>query len=150
MAKEKPTPIARKNTSVRRKKLLQKLVENGGKSVSKAMIEVGYSPATAHSPQKVTKSKAWNDLVEHYLPDTLLTSKLGELLRKKDVITTKYLSTSKKGKVTYKVKHIYQPHSDVKGALDMAFKIKGKYAPQEIKFTNKLTKETLDRLRIEH
>lgn len=39
------------------------LVENGGKTpVSKAMVEAGYSPATAKTPQKLTQSEAFKKL----------------------------------------------------------------------------------------
>lgn len=123
----------------RREKLLAKLVENGSKAVvSKAMIEVGYSPNTAKAPSKVTKSKAWEALLEQYVPDSLLTDKLNQLLNKKTIIV------SSKGKIEE------QPHSDVKGALDMAFKIKGKYASDKNeKESNKLTREYLDRLMVD-
>jgi len=58
--------------TMRQKKAAKKLVENGGKSVSGAMIEAGYSPATAKNPEKLTKSKVWEELMEEYLPDELL------------------------------------------------------------------------------
>ena len=43
--------------TIRQKKALAKIVENGG-NVSKAMVEAGYSPMTAKTPQKLTESKA--------------------------------------------------------------------------------------------
>ena len=56
----------------KQKAVAKDLVVNGGKSVSKAMIEAGYSPATANTPQKLTESKGWEELMEEYLPDELL------------------------------------------------------------------------------
>jgi hypothetical protein len=47
------------------------LVGNGG-NVTAAMIEAGYSPNTANTPGKLTKSKAWTELVEEILPDDKL------------------------------------------------------------------------------
>lgn len=54
--------------TVKQKLAAKKVVENGG-NVSRAMIEAGYSPATAKSPQKLTESKGWEELMEKYLPD---------------------------------------------------------------------------------
>lgn len=39
------------------------MVENGG-NVSKAMLDAGYSPATAKTPQKLTESKAFEQELE--------------------------------------------------------------------------------------
>lgn len=50
---------------------VKRLVENGG-NVSRAMIDAGYSPQTAKTPQKLTESKVFNDLLEEYLPDDKL------------------------------------------------------------------------------
>ena len=49
--------------TVRQKRALEKIVENGG-NVSRAMIDVGYSPQTAKTPQKLTESKAFIELLE--------------------------------------------------------------------------------------
>lgn len=40
----------------------KKMVENGG-IVSKAMVDAGYSPATAKTPQKLTESKGYKNIV---------------------------------------------------------------------------------------
>lgn len=50
---------------------------NGG-HVSKAMRAAGYSEATIHTPQKLTESKTWLELVDEYLPDDLLNQKIQE------------------------------------------------------------------------
>ena len=60
--------------TTRQKLVAKKLVENGG-SVSKAMVEAGYSPATAKTPQKLTESKGWLELMADKLPDDLLLKK---------------------------------------------------------------------------
>lgn len=47
----------------KQKKALEILVESGGKKpVSKAMVEAGYSEATAKTPQKLTESEAYKAL----------------------------------------------------------------------------------------
>lgn len=57
--------------TIRQRRALAKIVENGG-NVSKAMREVGYTAVSASTPSKLTNSKGWNELIEQYLPDTLL------------------------------------------------------------------------------
>lgn len=57
-----------------------KIVENGG-NIGKAMIEAGYSPMTAKTPSKLTRSKGWQELLEHSFPDELLANTQSELLK---------------------------------------------------------------------
>lgn len=54
--------------TIKQKLATEKVVENGG-NVSKAMIDAGYSLKTAHTPQKLTESKGWKELMDKYLPD---------------------------------------------------------------------------------
>ena len=62
---------------------LEKMVENGG-NVSQAMLEVGYSPNTAKTPQKLTASKGFKELCEDSgLTDTLLIESLIEDIKTK-------------------------------------------------------------------
>ena len=65
------------------------MVENGGSKeigISKIMTEVGYSPNTVKTPQKLTESKGWNELCETYLPDDELVKihKFGLYAYKRD------------------------------------------------------------------
>lgn len=53
------------------KEAFKKSLENRG-SVSKAMLEVGYAPATAKNPKNLTQTKAWKELLDEYFPDDLL------------------------------------------------------------------------------
>lgn len=61
-----------KSPSIRQKLVAQKVVENRG-NVSKAMKEAGYSDAYASNPQQFKASKTWEELLDEYLPDELLT-----------------------------------------------------------------------------
>lgn len=54
-------------------------MENHG-NVSKAMIQAGYSPATAKNPKNLTMSKGWQELMEEQLPDAKLLKKHNSLL----------------------------------------------------------------------
>lgn len=73
-------PKQKRKPSVRAKKAFDKMVENGG-VVSTAMIAAGYSENTAKTPQKLTESRAWQDLMEDYLSDEAITQKHKELLQ---------------------------------------------------------------------
>jgi hypothetical protein len=99
--------------TVKQKKAIANLVENGG-NVSRAMIDAGYSPATANTPQKLTESEAFKSIAEQ-IPDDLLVkvhleglnakqfrySPEGELMQLDDFATRhKYLESA------YKIKKI--------------------------------------------
>ena len=64
----------------RRKAVIRELAENGG-SMRKAMVKAGYSIEYADNPKKLTKSKTWIELLEHYLPDKKLAQVTNEGLR---------------------------------------------------------------------
>ena len=69
--------------TTKQKLALDKIVENGG-NVSKAMKEVGYTPATAKTPQKLTESKGFKALCEEKgLTDSFLVEALVEDIEEK-------------------------------------------------------------------
>ena len=70
---------SKRKLSVKAKKAFDIMVENGG-VVSTAMIEAGYSPATAKTPQKLTESKGWQELMAEYLPDVDVAKRHQELM----------------------------------------------------------------------
>lgn len=76
-----------KSPSIRQKLVAQKVVENRG-NVSKAMKEAGYSDAYASNPQQFKASKTWEELLEEYLPDELLTKVAVEGLFAKRIQTS--------------------------------------------------------------
>lgn len=51
------------------------MVENGG-NASKAMRDAGYSPNTAKTPSKLTRSRSYKDLLEDILPTEFLLEEL--------------------------------------------------------------------------
>lgn len=86
-------------------------------SITRAMRKSKlYSEATSKHPEKITKSKGWKELMEQYLPESKLASVHNRLLSKKD--------------------DVGQPHSDVKGALDMGYKLHGLYEPEKHDITS--------------
>lgn len=65
--------------TLRQRIAFDKVVENGG-NVSRAMIDIGYSPATAKTPQKLTESVGWKELVNEHMSDGELMVKHKQLL----------------------------------------------------------------------
>jgi hypothetical protein len=90
-------------------------------AISKAMRGV-YSPATAKHPEKITKSKGWQELMKKFLPDTLLAKRHTELLNKRET----YILKTEDG-----IERIdLGPETQaVSKGLDMAYLLKGYYAP---------------------
>lgn len=123
------------------------LVANTGISIYKAMVAVGYSPKTALTPSKVTKSKGFMELLEEVMPDDELTRVHKRLLKSRkidhmvfplaiDDEDIKTLVESVNG-VLRKImhgetaKHAYWWVDDQKareGALKLAYQLKGRLA----------------------
>lgn len=104
--------------TLRQELAVREIVANGG-NVSKAMVSVGYSPATAETPGKLTKSQGFSELLEKYLPEKHLLSKHRGFLDSKRVIKTYQRGDLKE--VTE------ETDPNAVRALDMAYKLKGKY-----------------------
>lgn len=113
----------------KQKKAISNVVENGG-NVSRAMKDAGYSEQTAKNPSKLTDSKAWNELMDKYLPDKSLAKIHNEGLK---ATTNKphLIDRDDKGRPVYD----YIPEEDYQTRhryLDTAYKLKGKYAADKI------------------
>lgn len=142
--------------TVKQKRAFKKVVENGG-NVSKAMKAVGYSSATAQTPQKLTQSDGWKELMNQFLPDHELAKKHKQLL---NAVSLERLSFDENttdedieeavGKMegyklirivsnTDKDGHLWSKYAYVKApdnmaqdkALDKAYKLKGSYAAEK-------------------
>jgi len=61
----------------KQKNAVENLVGNGG-NVTKAMRDAEYSENTLNTPQKLTESKGYEELMEEYLPDNMLLRALHE------------------------------------------------------------------------
>lgn len=108
--------------TIKQKLAFDKIVENRG-NVSAAMREVGYSDNSAKNPSNLTDSDGWKDLMETYLPDSLLWDKHKKLLEKQEVVL-------KNNNKTGKIEVIKTGEIDVQAVgkgLDMAYKLKRKY-----------------------
>jgi hypothetical protein len=98
------------------KKMSENIRNGGSKTTGEILRASGYSDSVSKSPQRVTESKGWQELMEEYFPSEYLLKKHRKLLNKKEIVTYQgeYTKTN-------------QPHSDVKYALDMLYKLKGAY-----------------------
>ena len=92
--------------TIKQKKAAQKVFVEG-KSISKAMKEVGYSDQTAKNPKNLTESKGWKELLEFYFPDEFLLEE-----HKKNIKQDKDKGAKNK-------------------AIDMAYKLKDKYPKEQ-------------------
>ena len=136
--------------TIKQKKAIKNVVENGG-NVSKAMRDANYSKETAKNPKKLTKSKAWEELMEEYLPDKELSKLHKKLLHSKRIehlvfpLATKDKDIIKLLKsvncVVKKIQHGEQAihvwfwaqnDKALKDGLDLAYKLKGKYFSEKI------------------
>lgn len=134
--------------TLRQRLVVQKITENHRNSVSQAMLEVGYSPHTASKPSNLTKSNGWKELTKGWFQDEDVARVQAEMLhavRRKRYLFP--LSTSDKEireiiefddsfKLIYierrkrqKVAHYLAPdHHVIGNALDLIYRIKGRYA----------------------
>ena len=117
--------------SERQKKAVRELAENGG-SKGAAMLKAGYSKISSLTPKKLTDSKGYKELMEEVIPDKFLTAKHKELL-----------STPIKTRTTRAGEFISEEISlDVQAiskGLDMAYKVKGHYAPERKEISGNLS-----------
>lgn len=120
------------------KKLSENIRKQGQKKPMQEILqESGYSESVSKSPQRVTESKGWKELMDEYFPAEKIYRIHKKLLNKKEIIAYKgeFIKTR-------------QPHSDVKYALDMIYKLKGLYKENEfsISISNAIDSMSMEEL----
>lgn len=106
--------IKKREPTLKQKLAFAKVLK--GSTISQAMKDVGYSETTASTTGKLTNADGWKQLMQKYLPDSLLAKRHHALLMKEDE---------------------YGPDSKaVPKALDMAYKLKGSYAAEKTASVN--------------
>lgn len=132
--------------TLKQKKVVKELSDNVGMPIGEAMRRSGYSKTTSETPQRLTDSKGWEELMESYLPDKDLAK-----VHKEGLKATKHQGVGgmvmglEKGKVDsvghteieiadYATRHKY---------LDSAYKLKGKYAADKVEHSGSFTLENL-------
>lgn len=142
-------------------KLNENLLSGKGGGITQAKIDAGYSKSYAGSGSMKT-TKSWQALMEEFIPDSLMAETHNALMKAKRVeymvfpkaVTSKEIKKLLKDagcpvkKLTKgdKVNHVWYWVSDNrahKDALDMAYKLKGRYAAEqhEHKFKGKSDEE---------
>ena len=92
MMKKKKTRKARTAKEVRALKVLHNLDTNGG-SLGSAMVEEGYSPATAKNTSKLTRTKSFLSVLEEAIPIELVAVKHKALLNRYLLMSKHHLIT---------------------------------------------------------
>lgn len=139
--------------ALKHKMVLDNLMKKAGKgkrlSLRQAAKDAGYSESYANSA-KMTKKKSWNELMEQYLPDSLVAETHNDLLKAKKLeymlfnhdVTDEiiYEIMAEIGCTATKIIHGVQgihcyffapDNTNRKGAAELAYKVKGKMAPEK-------------------
>lgn len=156
--------------TIKQKKAFSKIVENRG-NISKTMLEVGYDETTAKNPKNLTESNGWKELMDSNLSDKDLAEKHKQLLNSTGIghmvfpvaITdqeiTDLLATVncvpqkfQHGDTANHVWYWARDNKAIKDGLDMAYKLKGKYAPDKainlnVDFNDSFTDEEIRALK---
>lgn len=111
--------------TIQQRKAFKEVVK--GSTLTSAMVKAGYSQTTAKRTNKLTRTKGWKELIEKCLSDNFLANKHRELLNKKETI--RFYDEETK---TTKIKRTKEIDAQaVAKGLEMAYKIKGSYAPEK-------------------
>ena len=80
--------------TVKQEQAFNRYVENHG-NVSKSMLEVNYTPATARNPSNLTQSKGWQIISSNYLQKLVLErNRVIEAMTGKNLSREKYSTLS--------------------------------------------------------
>lgn len=132
--------------TVKQKLAFKKVVD--GSTLTKAMKDVGYAESTSLRTNKLTRTQGWQELVEHYIPDKLITKRHNEQLNsskltklyfdiddeddviedvcKKLGVELLFIKVNKDN--TGKTVNVKSPDFFFRDlAIDKAYKVKGKY-----------------------
>lgn len=100
-----------------------------GSTITKAMSKAGYADTTASTTGKLTNTKGWQELMDQHMPDSVLAKRHRELLNKNE--RQEALEELPDG--TRRKTYIEVPDTQaVKAALDMAYKLKGRYSDEPL------------------
>ena len=106
----------------------------------------GYSNAIQIAPTKVTKSKGWKEIMANYFPDDYMAKKHRQLFEKQETMARNNVKT---GKIEI-IKTGEIDANAVKSALDMGYKLKGKYAAEDQTVLVETLEQRLKRLKKEN
>lgn len=119
--------------TIKQKLALKKITEEH-RSVSRAMLEVGYDPDTASKPSNLTKSKGWKELMDEYLPDAKLAQVHQEGLEATKVISAKIVGMNANEQTD---DFIDVPDYQTRAKyLELGYKIKGRMNDNTVQIAN--------------
>lgn len=128
----------------KQKKVIEEIVESGGNiAMGTAMIQAGYSPATAKTPQKLTESKGWLELLEEYIPDDKLNKVLQEGLEANRVISSMNTGKQATGETADFIE--VPDHAIRHKFLETGLKLKDKFPSTKTEVTGKIENITITR-----
>ena len=110
--------------TIKQKIAFNAVLKNKG-NVSAGMREANYSVSAQHKPKCLTGSQGWKELLDEYMPEKKIAEYHDKLLEKKETLIV--YDKKRKAKLV-KTKEI-DPNS-VKAALDMYYKLSGKYSAE--------------------
>jgi hypothetical protein len=140
-------------------KAYRKVLENRGKGMSmqQAMLEAGFSPAYAKNSHQLKNTKTWKQLMKDFLPDHEVAETHSRLMRAhklehsmfpRDLEDDEIIEllgdvncVVRKIKEIMGMKHVWYWAADNKAqkdAVDMAYKLKGKYAAEKLDISRPL------------
>ena len=105
--------------TIKQKRAFKEIAVNGG-NITAAMRKAGYAPSITNNTDKLTNSLGWQELMNEYLPD----SKLAEVHQKG--LEAMRIHTSHTEPDT-----VVEDWPTRAKYLDMAYKVKGNYAPEK-------------------
>lgn len=117
--------------TARQRKAAKATVENmqleSPKPAGEVLKSVGYGTGLQNQPKRVLESEGFKEALHELIPDELLKEKHLELLNKQQVVVRNNVTTGE-------IEVIPTGEIDVQAvtkALDMAYKLKGSYAPEK-------------------
>ncbi len=142
-------------STIRQRLVASKMVENGG-NIGKAMVAAGYSPSTAKTPQKLTESRGWQELMDKYFPDEFVLKIHRDLLHASHLAQFEFPSETDDTNIRniiennagfkiiqivrstkYKTSYFLIPDNGTRiRALDSAYKLKSRYLPNKEENSN--------------
>lgn len=136
--------------TLKQKLAVKELGVNGG-NISQAMKVAGYSDSVSKRTDKLTNTEGWKELMDRYIGDDVLAKAHKQLLEHKqlayftfpksmdDTEITEHVESvgvkvivirpSDKGKLAF---YYTEDANAKKTGIDMAYKLKGKYAPEKV------------------
>lgn len=113
-----PQKAKKVKVNIRRRKAISLIAKHNG-NVGAAMREAGYPVSTSKQPHRITGSQEYKDLIEEFLPDQMLLERHSEIVN-----APRIHRTFIKGQI---VEETEETDPSQVRALDMAYKLKGKY-----------------------